>query len=77
MAKATTQFGRPSIFRNKAGGKKIQGLITKTGTAEFERARKRLAHLAARSVAHTSDADVIEFLARGEAATVAYLEQHA
>jgi hypothetical protein len=73
MAK-TPQFGRASIFRNKEGGARVQGTLTPAGSIRFERARKTLARLAAREVEQVSDADVVEFLARGEADTIAYLD---
>ena len=66
--------GQVSIFRNKSGGDRVQGHITPAGSARFEAARSRLAKLAGRDREHVSDADVIEYLARGEAATRAYLD---
>lgn len=75
MAKKNTG-GLPSIFRNKKGGARYQGVLTKPGSMKFEEARKRLAKLAARRVRKVSDADVMEFLARGESETVIYLTQN-
>lgn len=69
-----TRMGRDSIFREKDGGDRYQGIVTKAGAQAFERARARLAKLADRKVDHVSDADVIEYLARGEANTRDYLE---
>lgn len=66
------KMGRPSVFRNKAGGAKVGGLVTKAGSAKFERARRDLAELAP-WVKNPSDADVIEYLARGKADTEAYI----
>lgn len=65
--------GRPSIFRDKAGGDRVQGVITKVGSQRFEAARARLARLDNREVEQTSDADVIEYLARGDAETRVYI----
>jgi hypothetical protein len=61
--------GRASIFRNKEGGGRVQGVLTKQGVALFEYHRKRLATLAKREASHVSDADVIEYLARGRQET--------
>lgn len=68
-----TKKGRASIFRGKKNGKRVQGIVTFAGGREFERRRKELAELAERDVGDVSDADTIEFLARGTAATLAYL----
>ena len=65
--------GQPSIFRNKKGGDRLQGIVTPEGSRRFEMARRRLAKLAGREVEHVSDADVIEFLVRGDEATRAEL----
>lgn len=75
MAKGTKQGkdGWPSIFRDKKGGDRVQGQITPIGSLRFERARKRLGKLADRDVEHVSDADTIEYLARGEQETLDYL----
>lgn len=67
------KLGRQSIFRDKKGGSRVQGVMTKAGTRAFANARKRLATLADREPENVSDADVIEFMARGEAETVLYL----
>jgi hypothetical protein len=69
-------MGRASIFRDKEGGDRVQGVITKDGSKAFEAARKRLALLARRPVTQVSDADTIEFLARGERSTERYLAAH-
>jgi len=68
MAKKNTG-GFPSIFRNKKGGTRYQGVLTKPGSARFEDARNSLAKLASRPVKRITDADVMEFLARGETET--------
>lgn len=70
-------FGRPSIFRNKTGGSRVQGVITARGSVRFEQARRRLAKLASREIEHISDADVIEYLARGDSETVVQIEKFA
>lgn len=62
--------GRASLFRGKQGGMRVQGNLTKIGGQCFEQARGRLKKLY-RSVIGTnpktvSDADTIEYLARGE-----------
>jgi hypothetical protein len=59
-----TSTGRASLFRDKKGGKRVQGLLTKPGGVAFERQRARIADLTGH--ASPSDADVIEWLARGE-----------
>ena len=72
--------GRASIFRGKADGVRVQGILTKSGGEAFERSRRDLARLhrqvTKRKATVVSDADVIEYLALGEDATVAYLEMH-
>lgn len=73
-----SKMGRPSIFRGKQGGRYVQAIITKTGGVEFERARLRLSQLVLRvkgvTPASISDADTVEYLARGDDNTRAYLE---
>lgn len=66
--------GRSSIFRDKKGGDRVQGVLTPVGSNRFEQSRKRLAKLAGREVEHVSDADVIEYEVRGEENTLKYLE---
>jgi hypothetical protein len=77
----TPHFGRHSIFRGKDGGDRLQGVITRDGSKAFERERRRLARLyrdiTGQAPTVVSDADVIEYLARGEADTRGYLEAHA
>lgn len=73
--------GRPAIFRPKRKGRLIQGMLTDRGQSEFEAARKRLAKLADLyrvegrrwKAADVSDADAIDYLARGHVATVHHL----
>ena len=38
-------LGRPSIFRHKAGGRRVQAYITRIGGQRLEEARARLASL--------------------------------
>jgi hypothetical protein len=65
--------GRPSVFRKKKGGTRYQGVLTKTGASLFEDRRSELAQIVERPVKAITDADVIEFLARGRANTLEYL----
>ena len=58
-------YNRPSIFRDKVA--RVQGMISKAGATAFEQRRKQLAKLAGWDVKKVSDADVIEYMARGEA----------
>jgi hypothetical protein len=77
MTKRTnSRRGRPSVFRDKDGGYRFGGDLTKHGAERFETHRRRLAQLAPH-VKNPSDADVIEYLARGEENTVAYIAAHA
>ena len=70
--------GRDSIFRGKDGGLQVHGIITKIGGQRFERARRQLGRLFfevyGRDPTTVSDADVIEYLARGRDETERYLE---
>lgn len=77
MSPTVDKGGQPSIFRNKQGGDRVQGNITPIGSRRFEQARARLGRLAGWECERVSDADVIEYLARGEADTVAYIAKHA
>lgn len=54
------------MFRGKRGGMRVQGVLTPFGGQAFEKARKKLARLVKRTPDKVSDADVIEYLARGE-----------
>ena len=69
-------LGRPSIFRGKA--RRIQGLLTKIGSAAFEQARQDLADLYVQihgcEASGVSDGDTAEYLARGSVETRKYLE---
>jgi hypothetical protein len=66
--------GNRSIFGDKSGGDRIQGILTKVGTRQFEVARARLAFLSQRKTSQVSQGDTAEFLARGEAATIKFLK---
>lgn len=68
-------MARPSMFGPREGGERVQGVLTKTATQLFERARRRLAEISGWDWGRCSDADVIEFLARGEADTRAYFKK--
>lgn len=72
-------MGRWSIFRDKANGKRVQGVLTKHGGEFFEQSRERLMGLyklvMGREPASVSDADTIEFLAMGEHETTKYLRK--
>jgi hypothetical protein len=76
MSNARAQ-GNVSIFKDKAGGDRVQGNITPVGSRRFEQARARLGKLAGREKEQVSDADVIEYLARGERDTIAYIAKRA
>jgi len=77
MAK-TTKMGRHSIFEGKVDGRRVQAIITQTGGRDFEKRRTILAGIYEKimkaPLASVSDADVVEFLARGEKETVKYLK---
>jgi len=48
--------------------------MTPAGSVRFEQARARLARLVSREPEQVSDADVFEFLARGDKETRGYLK---
>lgn len=73
----TGKGGWASLFRNKIKSSqyRVQGLLTPMGRKHFEAQRtelKRLARVNGLTVKNASDADVIEYLARGEDNTVEY-----
>lgn len=70
---ANTKVGRRSIFRDKTGGGRVQGELTAEGLLAFASARVRLAKLSGRELSQVSDADTIEFLARGRQETRRYM----
>ena len=67
---------RRSIFRGKVKDKRhrVQGILTPDGLRLFMAARVRVALLSERPASHVSDADTIEYLARGHDATRRYIE---
>lgn len=67
--------GRRSVFRHKVGGRRLQGLVTKHAVERFETHRRALAIVADRDVEDLTDADVLEFLIRGDDDTRAYLQR--
>lgn len=69
-------MGHPAIFPGKTGDR-VQGGLTPIGSTKFEQARRRLARLAGWEFESVSDADVIEFLARGDEATTKFLQDQA
>lgn len=76
MAQTTNgRMGRPTIFRDKEDGDRVQGIISKRGSTCFENARHELARLAKLEARQVSDADTIEYLARGEQETRRYLRR--
>lgn len=65
---------RPTVFAGKDPKNRLQGIITDRGMEAFEKARARLQRLYARIMGrpllpHPSDADTIEYLARGSSET--------
>ena len=70
---ASAKMGRPSLFRDKRGGLRVQAIIGRVGKQKFLAARARLAEIAKRKVRQVSASDTVEFLARGEAETIRYL----
>jgi|SoimicmetaTmtLPB_FD_contig_31_35061119_length_384_multi_3_in_0_out_0_1 hypothetical protein len=62
---APASMGRASIYRGKKGGDRVQGILTRDGSRLFQMRRKRLASLTRRPMQQVSDADVIEWMARG------------
>lgn len=73
-------MGRASIFRGKIDGPRIQAIVTRDGRRAFDRRRAALARLwtevTGRFAVGISDADTVEYLARGEAATEDYIRRH-
>lgn len=72
---AGTRSGWQSVFRGKNLKRRYQGVLTNAGAKQFEEARRKLAGLVGVARDKVSDGDTIEFLARGEAQTRAYLQQ--
>lgn len=67
-------MARPAIFRGKLPENNVHGMLTKDGAKAFAARRRELAALVDWKPARVSDGDVIEFLARGEKPTKAYLK---
>jgi hypothetical protein len=65
--------GRRSIFRGKLRTLRVQGIMSRDGMRAFKAARRQLAKLAGVRIVDVSDADTIEFLARGAEDTRKYL----
>lgn len=74
-------MGRWSIFRGKVKDTdhRVQGIFTRIGLRSFEQQRQALARLYKAVMGYdavtVSDADTIEFLARGELETRSYLRR--
>jgi hypothetical protein len=64
--------GRPTIFGTR-DGEPVRGRLTKHGTARLFAARRRLAHLSGWEADAIGDADVVEFIFRGETDTIRFL----
>lgn len=62
--------GRVSLFRGKSV--RVQGLITKIGSSKLKTAKATIARLTGWKVREISQADAIEFIARGEQESVEY-----
>lgn len=69
---ATARMGRASIFRDKTG-QRVNGVLTARGSVRFELHRKMLGKLVGKDAETISDADVVEYMARGEQETRKYL----
>ena len=69
--------GRVSVFRGKEDGVRVQGVLTRRGGQRFEGCRQELAALYMKVCGRgivPSDADVIEYLSRGNGETEHYLQ---
>jgi hypothetical protein len=68
-------MGRASFFRGKIKSSKyrVQGLLTRVGRRLFEARRREFCRLV--GMKEASDADVIEYLARGHDDTLLYMEK--
>lgn len=72
------RMGRPAVFRDKVKdvAHRVVGFLSVEGRAAFERERKRLGMLYQEIMGReisVSDADTIEYLARGASKTRTYL----
>lgn len=74
-------MGRWSIFRDKTNGTRVQGVLTAEGAIDFEMHREALRLLyrdiMRREPSSVSDADTIEFIARGTMKTARHLRAQA
>jgi hypothetical protein len=66
--------GRPTIFRSPGEKVRYQGLVSAVGAQLFEKARARVALLVKTNTDAVSDGAVMEYLARGDRASRAYLK---
>ena len=64
--------GRPALFRGKDRTRGLKCYLTAIGHAKVAAAKIRVARLVGWKVADVSEGDTLEFLARGEADSVAY-----
>ena len=64
--------GRPSLFRYKDRTRPRKGYFSKEGHRGVDQAKSRVSHLVGWPVTAISDSDVLEFLARGEKASLKY-----
>ncbi len=69
-------MARLAIFPRKVGGLKVNVYISQLGADGFEAARSRLATLVKWPGESVGNADVVEFLSRGEKNTKAHLAKH-
>lgn len=72
---APKKTGRPAIFRPKDRLHGIRAFMTADGEAALQVARVRLATLTGWDADEISVGDVVEYLARGEKDTRAYLRR--
>ena len=76
-AKAPAPMGRHAIFRGKDDGVRVQAIITKEGGEAFDAAREQLKNLVHEITdvrpEKVSDADTVEYLARGGSKSRKYL----
>lgn len=70
--KTAPQSGRPCLFPHKDRRRPRAGYLSKEGHKAFDAAKRRIAQIVHWKVESISDSDVVEFNARGEAASIAY-----
>lgn len=72
-------MGRPSLFaRDPETKRRVQGYLSEDAARKFDAARARLAAIARQETGQSwtvSDAETLEFLARGEKDTRRYLRE--